>query len=60
MDQLMVNIGQGEAYNGDEVTFIGQSGNERISVEDLASAIDTTPHEILVLLNQRIPRIYVG
>ena len=60
MDQLMVNIGQGEAYNGDEVTFIGQSGNERISVEDLASAVDTTPHEILVLLNQRIPRIYVG
>jgi alanine racemase len=60
MDQLMVNIGQGEAYNGDEVIFIGKSGDDRISVEDLAAAIDTTPHEILVLLNQRIPRIYVG
>jgi alanine racemase len=60
MDQLMVNIGQGEAYNGDEVTLIGESGGERISVEELAQAIDTTPHEILVLLNQRVPRVYKG
>jgi alanine racemase len=61
MDQLMVNIGpNGEAYNDDEVILIGSSGDQRISVEELATRIDTTPHEILVLLNQRIPRVYLG
>jgi alanine racemase len=61
MDQLMANLGpKGEGFNGDEVVLIGESGSERISVEDLASLIETTPHEILVSLNQRIPRVYRG
>jgi alanine racemase len=61
MDQLMANIGpSGEAYNGNEVVLIGESNGERISVEDLAALIGTTPHEILVSLNQRIPRVYRG
>ena len=61
MDQLMVNIGpEGEGYNDDEVILIGSSGNERVSVEELAAHIETTPHEILVSLNQRIPRVYRG
>ena len=61
MDQLMVDIGpSGEGYNDDEVTLIGESGNERVSVEELAALIETTPHEILVSLNQRIPRVYRG
>jgi alanine racemase len=28
-----------------------------ITVNDLADLLDTTPHEILVSLNQRVPRI---
>jgi alanine racemase len=60
MDQLMINIGNSDAYNGDQVVLIGDSGAERITVEDLARLVDTTPHEILVMLNQRIPRVYVG
>lgn len=61
MDQLMANIGpSGEAYNGDEVVLIGESGGEQICVEELATLIGTTPHEILVSLNQRIPRVYRG
>lgn len=60
MDQLMVDISpEGQAYNGDEVVLIGQQGNERITVEELAQLIDTTPHELLVLLNQRVPRVVV-
>lgn len=58
MDQFMTDIGDGEAFNGDEVILIGGQGAESIRVEDLADAIDTTPHEILVGLNQRIPRTY--
>jgi alanine racemase len=60
MDQLMVDISPtGEAYNGDEVVLIGGQGQERITVEELAGLIDTTPHELLVLLNQRVPRVVV-
>jgi alanine racemase len=58
MDQMMVNIGaDGEAYNGDEVVLIGSQNDEAITVEELADVIETTPHEILVSLNQRIPRV---
>lgn len=58
MDQLMVNLGpDGEAYNGDEVVLIGEQGQSVVSVEELAETLETTPHEILVALNQRIPRI---
>ncbi len=61
MDQLMVDLSPtGEAYNGDEVVLIGKQGGEELTVEQLALAIDTTPHEILVSLNQRIPRRVVG
>lgn len=58
MDQLMVNIGAGEAFNGDDVVLIGRDNDERITVEELAAILQTTPHEILVTLNQRIPRLY--
>jgi alanine racemase len=61
MDQLMVNLGpNGIGYNRDEVILIGESGGERVSVEELAALIGTTPHEIVVSLNQRIPRVYRG
>jgi alanine racemase len=57
MDQLMVDISPtGVAYNDDEVVLIGSQGGESITVEELAGLIETTPHEILALLNQRIPR----
>lgn len=60
MDQFMVDLGpKGEAYNGDEVVLIGKQGAEQITVEDLAEKINTDPREILVLINNRIPRQYV-
>jgi alanine racemase len=58
MDQLMVDLSPtGDGYNGDEVVLIGEQGGERITIEELADLIDTTPHELLVLLNQRVPRV---
>jgi alanine racemase len=60
MDQLMVNIGTGEAYNGDEVVLIGKQKNAKITVEELASAAQVSPYEVLVNLNQRIPRVFIG
>lgn len=60
MDQLMVDIGpEGTAYNGDLVTLIGEQKANSITVEELAALLNTTPHEILVSINNRIPRTYV-
>jgi len=59
MDQLMVNIENGSAYNGDEVILLGQSGSENITVEDLAEWAGTIPYEILTNINTRVPRVYV-
>ena len=65
MDQLMVDIGAGEAYNGDEAVLIGtqvaeDGTSETILVEELAARAGTFAYEILVGLNARIPRKYLG
>ena len=59
MDQLMVNIEWDSAYNGDEVILLGEAGDARISVEDLARWAGTIPYEILTNINTRVPRLYV-
>lgn len=59
MDQLMVDIGDGEAYNGDEVVLIGSQKGESISVGEIAALVDTAPHEVLVSTNLRVPRVHV-
>ena len=60
MDQFMVDIGDGSAYNEDEVVLVGEQGGEAITVAEVAAAAGTIPYEILVQLNERIPREYRG
>lgn len=60
MDQFMVDIGAHSAWNEDEVVLVGRQGPEAISVEDVARCAGTIPYEILVQLNERIPREYRG
>jgi len=62
MDQMMVCLEQGTAYNGDEVILLGQGdGNEEgISAADLATWAGTIPYEVLTSINTRVPRVYRG
>jgi alanine racemase len=60
MDQVMVDIDHGSAFNGDEVVLIGRSGDAELRVEELARWADTVPHEILTNINTRVPRLYRG
>ena len=60
MDQIVINIEWDSAYNDDEVILIGESGEEIITVEDLAEWAGTIPYEILTNINTRVPRVYVG
>ena len=58
MDQIVVNIEDGTAYNDDEVVLIGEMGALRITAEDLAEWAGTIPYEILTNINTRVPRVY--
>lgn len=58
MDQFMVDVGDGEAYVGDEAVLIGKQGDQEISLMEVAHLCGTIPYEILCLFNERIPRIY--
>jgi alanine racemase len=56
---MMVNIETDSAFNGDEVTLIGESGSEEINAQDLADWAGTIPYEILTNINTRVPRVYI-
>jgi alanine racemase len=58
MDQLMVDIGWDEAYNGEEVVLLGYQGKESISINEHAHWASTISYEILCAINARVPRIY--
>lgn len=58
MDQIVVNIEDNSAFNGDEVILLGESEQEKISAADLAQLAGTIPYEILTNINTRVPRIY--
>lgn len=60
MDQMMVDLEQGSAYNGDEVILIGATAGVQVSAEDLAGWAGTIPYEILTNIGARVPRVYVG
>jgi len=59
MDQLMVDIGDDEAYVGEEAVLIGRLGENEILLKDIAQMCDTIPYEILCSFNQRLPRFYI-
>ena len=58
MDQIIVNLEQGSAYNGDEVILLGSDGKNSITCEEMADWAGTIPYEILTNINTRVPRIY--
>jgi alanine racemase len=59
MDQFMVDIGDDEAYVGDEVVLIGRQKNQEISLSEMAEILKTDPREVLCHFNDRLPRLYL-
>jgi alanine racemase len=57
---MMVDIGWGEAYNGDPVVLLGELGGATIDASELAARAGTIAYEILTNINTRVPRVYVG
>ncbi len=59
MDQMMVDVTDiPDAAVGDQVVLVGQSGNEQISVEEIAKAGDSFNYEFVCNISRRVPRIY--
>ena len=60
MDQMMFDIGDIEASNGDIITLLGDDdcGNF-FSIDDWAKKLDTINYELTCRLKVRLPRIYV-
>lgn len=60
MDQLTVDVTEiPDVREGDIVTLIGQDGEEKIRVEDLARLSGTIPHEILCSLKKIPKRLFI-
>ena len=61
MDYTTIDITEiPEASVEDVVTFIGTDGDERISVEEIASLAETIAYEITCVVGRRVQRVCVG
>ena len=61
MDQLMVDVTHiSGVAQGDIVVLVGQSGQRRIRVEDIAAAADSFNYEFVCGISRRVPRFYLS
>jgi alanine racemase len=60
MDMHMVDLeGVPDAAVDDEVTLIGQQGDEQITADEVAGLTGTISYEVLAGLMARVPRLYI-
>lgn len=60
MDMTVVNIsGGGGVEPGDVATLIGESGGERITVDEVAGLAGTISYEVLTGFTPRLPRVWM-
>lgn len=62
MDQTMIDLGPNTPHVrvGDEVVLIGHSGDDEITVEDVAAWMGTIAYEVTCLISERVPRRHIG
>lgn len=58
MDQMMFDITDCDAQEGDIITLIGKDGNENISIDEWAKTLNTIHYELTCALRVRLPRVY--
>lgn len=61
MDQLMVDVGHiPDIQQGDEVVLLGKQEDEEITADELAGKLGTISYEVLCMISERVPRVYLG
>src|SRR5699024_1484944 len=58
MDQCMVRLDRAYII-GKEVIFIGEQGDEKISLDEIAPGFNTINYQIACLFTKRLPRFYL-
>lgn len=59
MDQLMVNLEEDQYSIGQDVFLFGKNDLKELNCNEVAKIAQTTPHEVIALLNSRVRRILV-
>ena len=60
MDTAMADVSHiPDAEVGDEVTILGRQASDEITLDEFAESAGIIPHELLVRLNGRAPRVYL-
>ncbi|MEO9238776.1 MAG: alanine racemase [Jatrophihabitantaceae bacterium] len=60
MDQLVLDLGDDQAAEGDEVLLFGAGAEGEPTALDWARALDTIHYEIVTRIGARVPRRYLG
>lgn len=58
MDQLMIKLPEEKAI-GTRVTLIGLQNKEQITVDEVASRLDTINYEVPCIITSRVPRVFL-
>ena len=59
MDQMMVDVTDiPDVALNDRVVLVGRSGEEEITMEQMADALDTINYEVVCGISRRVPRLY--
>ena len=58
MDQMMFDITDCDAQEGDVITLLGQDGDEIITLDDWSKILNTIHYELACALRVRLPRVY--
>lgn len=58
MDQMMFDITDCEAVEGDTITLLGEDGGEFIGIDEWAKILNTIHYELVCALRVRLPRVY--
>ncbi|MGD8883408.1 MAG: alanine racemase [Desulfobacterales bacterium] len=60
MDLTMLDVGHiDNVQMGDEVVIFGHQGNDAITVDEIASSLNTINYEIVSTITARVPRVYL-
>lgn len=60
MDQFVVDVGDLEVEDGEEVVLFGAGDDGEPTAQDWADAAGTISYEIVTRFGPRVPRVHVG
>lgn len=59
MDLTMLDVGHiNDVEVGDEVVIFGRQGSRQITVDEIASSLNTINYEVVSTITRRVPRVY--